>query len=291
MNCPICGCENTRITVSELAGRYSIRKCGSCSVEFLSPIPDSKELEGIYTSAYYKSWGMEASENNIVATMKKATFKKRLATIKRYCNLGTILDVGTASGFFLEVARDMGFEPYGVELSKYSASLAKQKFGDQRIYNGVLEDAPFPKGSFDCVTMSDLLEHVTDPVKTLTTAAQFLKPDGILMIMTPNTKSFSRKTMGTGWAQYKAEHLFYFNRQSISFLCGKTGYAIMEISPAWKAMNFSYMKRQFEVYKHPLITPAINVLHTLLNPIKDKSFNILMGEMVVIARKTTDTHR
>ncbi|MCZ9879996.1 hypothetical protein OFP68_14055 [Brachyspira hyodysenteriae] len=39
----------------------------------------------------------------------------------------------------------MGFEPYGVEISEYSSSIAKKKFGEDRIYNGTLETAPFEK--------------------------------------------------------------------------------------------------------------------------------------------------
>jgi hypothetical protein len=47
---------------------------------------------------------------------------------------GTILDVGTATGFFLETATAAGFDAYGIERSEYAARIAASKFGVERIH-------------------------------------------------------------------------------------------------------------------------------------------------------------
>ncbi len=67
----------------------------------------------------------------------------------------------------MQVVSKWGFSPYGVEISEYGASLAKRKFGDNKIFNGKLEDANFESNFFDTITMFDVLEHVYDPISTL----------------------------------------------------------------------------------------------------------------------------
>jgi 2-polyprenyl-3-methyl-5-hydroxy-6-metoxy-1,4-benzoquinol methylase len=285
MTCPICNCSSIRKVVTNIQDDFDVFKCNSCSLEFLHPIPNDAYISSLYTAQYYKSWGIEKNENDIVANMKKRTFLKRIKLIQKCCVSGKILDVGTASGFFLEVAKEKGFEPFGVELSEYSSNLAKRKFGNERIFRGTIENAPFPKNYFDCIAMSDLLEHVSDPKQTLSTARNFLKDSGIIMIMTPDTDSFSHKLMGTRWTQYKVEHLFYFNKKSINTLCNMTGFKVVKLTRAWKSMNLAYLNTQFQVYRHPIISPLVRAMNNVLPGLNTLCFNILLGEMVVILKK------
>ena len=86
-----------------------------------------------------------------------------------------MLDVGCATGYFLEVAQRGGFDPYGVEFSEYAAGIAKEKFGKEKIFHGTLEqfhDATGRSGAatFRAIAMSDLIEHVRIPSETLTAA-------------------------------------------------------------------------------------------------------------------------
>jgi hypothetical protein len=123
----------------------TVVRCRDCEVEFLDPQPTFDEIKTIYTADYYRSWNMASGENDSVAMIKKRTFAKRLRDLRKFVSKGRILDVGTASGFFLEVAQAEGFEPYGVELSTYAGGIAARKFGADHIHLGVLETAPFRK--------------------------------------------------------------------------------------------------------------------------------------------------
>lgn len=164
--CYLCNYEGSMKKKSKVNGR-DIVCCPNCKLEFIYNQPNFEEIKSIYSSEYYKAWGMEFGENNEVAFMKKSTFRNMLNKILPYKTSGNILDIGTASGFLLEEAKKMGFEPYGVELSEYSSSIAKKKFGNDRIYNGTLETSPFKESFFDVITMTDLLEHIQDPISTL----------------------------------------------------------------------------------------------------------------------------
>lgn len=172
--CFLCDYEGDMQIKSSVEGR-DIVKCPKCELEFIYNQPSFEEIKNIYSSDYYKAWGMESGENTEVASMKKSTFADMLKKILPYKKCGNILDIGTASGFLLEEAKKLGFEPYGVELSEYSSSIAKKKFGDERIYNGILENAPFEENFFDLITMCDFLEHSQNPINILNISHKLLK--------------------------------------------------------------------------------------------------------------------
>ena len=286
-SCPVCSCSRPFdvVTRSLRDSRFSVVCCTGCETSFLDPLPQLDEIKAIYSADYYKAWGMEAGETSEVASIKKLTFAKRIRDIRRYVRTGKILDVGTASGFFLEVARDAGFEPFGIELSEYSGAIAARKFGGDHIHIGTLETAPFPPGTFDAVAMSDLLEHVTDPIGVLRLANTLLKPGGFLLIMTPNTHSLSRRVMGKNWTHYKVEHLYYSNPASIDVMARNSGFRLVSCKPAEKVMNLAYLQSQLCVYRHWVLTPAVRLLYALCRPLAAAPVSLTMGEMVAILQK------
>jgi SAM-dependent methyltransferase len=265
---------------------FTLYGCKACKTRFVHPQPDDDFLRQLYSERYYEAWGYQDDAESL-RTMKLATFGSRLRLIRQYKKGGAILDVGCATGFFLEAACSAGFEPFGVELSEYSAKIAGDKFGEQAIFNGVLEKSPFGRKSFDVVTMFDLLEHVRDPMSVLKKTSELLKDDGIVAIMTPDTDSLTHRLMGKKWTHYKIEHLFYFNRKSIRELAGRCGFSVVHREPARKALNLAYLYYQFQVYRHWFLTPLTRLLYTLLpGKLLRANFTISIGEMIVCLQKT-----
>jgi 2-polyprenyl-3-methyl-5-hydroxy-6-metoxy-1,4-benzoquinol methylase len=284
--CGICGAAKLAAIFAEpLAGGRRLYGCGACGAQVLLPLPTAEELRGIYGPEYYRAWGMAERETREAAEMKRRTFGWRMDELERFVSGGRILDVGTASGFLLEVARERGFEPFGVELSEYAAGIAKGKFGEERIWNGTLETAPFERGSFAAVTMCDLLEHVTDPVATLAAAGGFLRPGGVILVMTPNTGSISRRVMGRRWAHYKAEHLFYINRGAMEHLARKTGMELAWFGAARKCLTLRYVHTQLQTYRHAILTPLVGGLYALGFFARDWHIPVVIGEFTAILRK------
>jgi 2-polyprenyl-3-methyl-5-hydroxy-6-metoxy-1,4-benzoquinol methylase len=245
--------------------------------------------------------------------MKRATFRLRLALIRRFLRPDVvaqplthqqpelpadpkkktgapaqprILDVGCATGYFLELAKEEGFQPYGVEYSAYAAARARLRVGEEAIFQGTLEQSVFPKASFTAIALSDLLEHVRTPAGTLELAKDLLKSGGVILIMTPDTGSLSRYVMGQRWTHYKTEHLFYFNRRSITWLANRCGLRVAHFERSKKALNLAYLHSQFGVYSHWLLTPLIGFLYRLAPvSLRQHNFYLSIGEMVVILKK------
>lgn len=286
MQCTVCGSEKTRIKFAITSDRHVVR-CFNCEVEFLFPQLGDEELKKLYSENYYLSWGVSGKvENESTKQMKIATFQLRLSLINKYVQSGKVLDVGCATGYFLEVAKEKKYEVFGVEFSEYSSQIAKQKFGNNNVFFGTLEQCSFEDKMFDVIAMSDLIEHVRIPQQTLSKAAALLKDNGVIMIMTPDTKTFSNNLMKKKWTHYKLEHFFYFNKTSISYLADKCGLCVVHYEKSKKALNIEYLHTQFNVYNHWLLTPIINMIYYILpSGLCSKNFYFSIGEMVVILKK------
>jgi len=303
LGCPVCTSPRTKARFFLKDGGV-IHRCRHCTVEFLFPQPDENQLKQLYSESYYAAWGLSGQlENESTRAMKTATFRLRLALIRRFLpdhsGLGVggpnptpapakprILDVGCATGYFLQLAATEGFQPFGVEYSSYAAARARLALGADAIFQGTLEEAVFPNGSFAAIAMSDLLEHVKLPVTTLQHAESLMAPGAVLLIMTPDTGSLSHTIMGHRWTHYKPEHLFYFNRRSLAEVAKRANLRIIYLERSKKALNLAYLHTQFAVYRHWLLTPLVNFLHRLApQKLRTRNFYLSIGEMVAILKK------
>lgn len=280
--CPLCGGGDS---VERHAAPLPVRVC-SCGLAFLWPRPSEEQLKEIYSEEYYKSWGVAGEDDALPRRMKHLTFASRLRAVEALAiPPGKVLDVGCATGYFLEVAAERGWDVAGVELSAYSAGLAAAKFGE-RIFNGSLEQAAFPDEAFDLVTLSDLIEHIPQPVSFLHEVRRILKPGGLVLIVTPDLGSLSERIMGGKWSHYKVEHIYYFSAGTITSCLKKAEFKPLLVKSAPKYLNLDYIINQFSIYPHPVLTPLVTAIGRLLpGSLKQLNMPIRCGEMMVMAQK------
>ncbi len=286
MECKVCGSGfiTKRFSIFETR---SICKCDTCTIEFLDPQLNDAELTKLYSETYYTPWGLAGSaENEALKRMKIATFNLRLDLVQTFVSKGKLLDVGCATGYLLEAAKEKGFDVYGVEFSEYSSQLAKQKFGNEKIHNGILETSPFAISFFDVITMFDLIEHVRIPQVVLEKAKSLLSDKGVIMISTPDTGSTSHSLMGKKWTHYKLEHFFYFNKASMNLAADRSGLKVVHYERSKKALTLNYMYLQFKTYKHWLFTPISGMLYAIASKkLRERNFYFPIGEMTVVLKR------
>src|SRR3989344_1240217 len=188
-------CKSKKIKEIYLFKEYRILKCDSCGIIFTDQSELSKDM---YNKEYFiKVHSKYFSDclkdyDKIHDSKKLLAFKKGLGTIRIYKNQGKILDIGCATGVFLDIARKNSWKVTGVDISKYACEYAKKKF-KLDVKQGEIEDIKFPKKTFDVITMWDTLEHVQNPNITLTEIRRILKDDGVLFIHTINEDSLMSK--------------------------------------------------------------------------------------------------
>ncbi|HLQ38307.1 MAG TPA: class I SAM-dependent methyltransferase, partial [Planctomycetota bacterium] len=149
-----------------------------------------------------------------------------------------VLDVGCAAGYFLRVVKQHGAEVFGVELSPSIAKEAIACLGPDRIHIGELDQAVtalhLEPGSFDLITLWDVIEHVPEPQPVLRQIRTLLAPGGHLLLETQNVASLWARLLGRRWHHYKhEEHLYHFTPATITRLLADCGFRVRELSAAY----------------------------------------------------------
>jgi SAM-dependent methyltransferase len=237
----------------------------------------------MYQEKYFHGWVSDAN-GDVVRNMKHKTFIRQLDQLGMMIS-GRILDVGCATGFFLEVATKKGWDAYGVELSEFAAVIARQTFGS-RVFHGTVTCAGYPDGFFDAVMLSDVIEHLADPHEFMTEIGRVVRPGGIVMAVTPNAASLSARLMGRRWSHYNREHLLYFTMDTMTRLLDYHGFQMVSRGNAPKYLNIFYVCHQLGKYAGFLGSSCLKLVEAAL-PERLKRFDISLncGEMYVIARR------
>jgi 2-polyprenyl-3-methyl-5-hydroxy-6-metoxy-1,4-benzoquinol methylase len=138
-----------------------------------------------------------------------------------------LLDIGAGYGFFTKAFIEKGFKIAAIELADQEARLFYEmnKFKPQRVVFEEFQGAP---ETFSHILMSQILEHVIDPIDWVERSHTLLKPNGILMIALPNFNSFFRKVMQAKEPFITPPyHLNYFTKQSLSALLESKGFEVI----------------------------------------------------------------
>jgi len=107
----------------------------------------------------------------------------------------TLLEVGCGYGFSLDVwqsaygGRALGIEP------AWRGEAGKQELGVHIIPDYLVSCMTLPGEvqRFDVISSMEVIEHIPEPPKFIALLAEFLKPDGVLMLTTPNPASLEAR--------------------------------------------------------------------------------------------------
>jgi SAM-dependent methyltransferase len=232
--CGYCGSqEATRYAELEdwlcgMQGRFTMVRCARCGVLRLNPRPD-RDTVGRYYLEDYKPFADGRStpwsvSNRIRAWSLEYGLRRRVRMVSRHRPEGRLLDVGCATGLFLDAARRHGpWQVEGVEPSPSAAAHGRRELGLE-IRQDTFADADFDAGSFDVITMWDVLEHLHNPRAAVQKAAQLLRPGGALVVRIPHLESLGARLFGRYWAGLDApRHLHIFPRHVLGELMHQAG--------------------------------------------------------------------
>ncbi|MDD2889362.1 MAG: class I SAM-dependent methyltransferase [bacterium] len=138
---------------------------------------------------------------------------------------GKVLDIGCGMGCGLNKLKKLGWETYGVELDEYAAEYAKK--ADHNIICGTLLEANFLPNFFDVILLSEVLEHLYNPLETLKEIKRIIKPGGKIYISVPISNNLFFKIFKNRWHSLEIpRHLWIPSTKAIKILCYKTGMKI-----------------------------------------------------------------
>lgn len=147
-----------------------------------------------------------------------------------------LLDVGCGDGLLLQNLRSLGWDGQGVELDPEAAAATRGR--GIPVFNGSIQDAGFADGQFAAVTMSHVIEHLTNPAETLAEIRRVLRPGGHLVVMTPNASSSLHRVFGAEWFPLDApRHLLLHSPQSLRRILEDAGFTVSDVRDSWRAAN------------------------------------------------------
>ena len=227
---------------------YEVAKCNECGMTFLNFDPDDKFFTNYYAEDFFNDPGIKHaySDYEKEAESLKKSFKDRVNIISTYQPGGTLLDVGCATGAFMEVAAS-NWDVYGVDVSEYAIEQAKKK--NLKAFSGVIRDSPFKDQKFDVVTLWDTIEHVADPQETIQQISEMTKPGSVVALTTGDVGSSIAKLSGRYWHLYNIpQHLSYFDKTTITKMLKQAGFEIVEILYPPIHLSLDYLVFRFVTF-------------------------------------------
>jgi 2-polyprenyl-3-methyl-5-hydroxy-6-metoxy-1,4-benzoquinol methylase len=192
-------------------------QCFDCGVQFWWPLPKSSDKEFYQESKMYE----------FVEKRPLAWYHKQFLNSPPL-NSGRLLDVGFGQGEFLNAARSLNLDLWGVDIAERNVEIAKRSYNLQNIYAYPLDEFIKQKdaGKFDLVTAFELLEHLPDPAGFLDLTKKILKNGGYLIISTPNLRRFGG--VKEDW-DFPPNHLFRWDQNVLVKLLEAKGFRVVKV--------------------------------------------------------------
>ena len=167
----------------------------------------------------------------------------------------TMLDVGCSSGSFgAQFKRNLKAEVWGIEYDHEAGELAKEKLDKVFVGDIIQVIDELPNVYFDCIVFNDVLEHLVDPYRVLTSMKDKLSPNGIIVCSIPNIRWFyalQDLVLKKDW-KYEENgildktHLRFFTQKSIIDMFNELDFRILKMEginalSSWKFDLFNIM--------------------------------------------------
>lgn len=237
----MCG-ENVVLKTSKQKGylepeQYQIYHCPHCNTAFSVPrVEDSSEVYNlIYRNAEnLDGYGdyLQLSKNikNVSDPLRYLTCNnsnsltywsivyalKRIVKAKRS---SIIFEIGSGLGYLTYALRKSGYSITGLDISETAVKEANLYFGNYYISGDINEYANKHESSADVIILTEVIEHVNEPMKMMSSLKKMLRKGGSIILTTPN-KSFY--PMDSIWeTDLPPVHCWWFGEESMAYMAKK----------------------------------------------------------------------
>jgi len=218
---------------------FSYARCNQCELLFAPIFYRPDQLEDLYGQ-------MPPNMDLVPMAALVRTQKGYFEELKKFSTLKNgYIEIGPDIGIFTEnCSREGSFDAYWLcEPNKEVAGALMQSVGGKKFT--IIEDmfgfSEIPDQSAGAAVMIQVLDHLLDPVATLSELRSKLLPDAKLLIVTHNEQSLLRKVVGWRWPAFCLQHPQIYNPNSIAKLLEKAGYKVNSIEKTKNYFEFSFL--------------------------------------------------
>lgn len=236
--CPL-GCGSRDRVVLEgtdwiygIPGKFAVVRCERCGLMRTSPRPTSETIAAYYPSNYgpHAVGQLPAPGDEPRRSWKSSLRALFEFNTERIPNVvpGRLLEVGCATGTFLDAMRSRGWDVTGIERSQHAADVARRK--GLRVLTTPIESAPLANETFDLIVAWMALEHFHEPVAALRRLRDWITPQGCLAASVPDASAFGLRIFGASWyALGLPVHLFHFTPQTLRKVLEASGWRLERV--------------------------------------------------------------
>jgi SAM-dependent methyltransferase len=215
-----------------------LRRCRACGFAQPERIP---ALPRYFERMYDQRWSAEWVAGEFESTYKDLIFARILSALDSKVPAGsrTLLDIGSHAGRFLHLARAAGWAVEGTEINARTAAFAAQKTG--ALVHRLRAEQVMELGRvFDAVTLTDVLEHIPEPVRLLATVRRMLGEKGWISVKVPCgpaqlLKETWRARLTRGYRATLADnlvHVSHFSPGSLRLALERAGFVDVAVEVA-----------------------------------------------------------
>lgn len=212
-----------------IPGEFSIVQCQQCGLQRVSPRPTPATIGAYYPEDY------GPYHADLVAVRLPRGFA---AWLHKHLRLqtrvlpplqpGRMLEIGCASGSYMEHARSLGWRVDGIEFSESAATVARRK--GFSVQSGSLEQARPPEQAYDLVVAWMVLEHLHQPVEALRRVREWMQPGGYLVALVPDAGSLARTLFKNRcYDLHLPAHLFHYTPRTLTMVLENAGWEVTRV--------------------------------------------------------------
>lgn len=269
---------------------FEIYHCKSCNTAFsMARVNDTKIIyDNIYNNGakvpgydrYWKYSKTITNQENPLDYLAKVEdtywgVSKALGQIIKNKKSAKILEVGSGLGYLTYALNKAGYDASGLDISETAVQQAKINFGNYYICGDLFEFAGGKANSFDVVILTEVIEHVNDPIGFIAALLKLLKPDGRLVLTTPNKSFYPSDIIWN--TESPPIHCWWFSEMSISYMAKKLNAKV-------KFIDFSsFYKERYAMCdlkilrNHPVRMPILDKHGQVIRPNKQKQLTLLLA--------------
>lgn len=214
------------------AAHGDLHRCRECGTVQQPSLPRGRELHALYGDMSDTAYLAEEAG-------RRRTARRLLDLVEGEHDGGRLLEVGCGHGLLLDEARTRGYEVRGIELSAAAVAHARDKLG-LRVDEVALEAAELADERFDVIVLADVIEHLDDPLAALDRCCELLRPEGSLVVVTPDPASLTARLAGGRWWGYLPGHCCLFPRCTLRELIAARGLVLAHDVPLVRSFTAAY---------------------------------------------------
>jgi len=259
--CPLCAAPDATVLCAErdlalgVPGRFPLSRCERCGLLYQNPRVRRDQLDRRYPADYpphardpdlgrvlrHRSAGvrrllarrlgyahLDPGRVGLADRLRvRLRRRKILKNFPPWIGGGRLLDVGCATGRFLQQMAAVGWHPSGIEFDPEAAAKARTVTADVTV--GDPAELSLPPASFDLVTAFHVVEHLPDPAAALRNMLGWLAPGGLLIVEVPNVGGWGGTLFGRYWSGLDfPRHLIHFTPVTMRALVERCGGRVVD---------------------------------------------------------------